>query len=123
VRPILHELNEFGQYLSKLAERAEISIHRAAIEAGFKSPSTLFYAIRKSERRGRPTTLTAEVLVKLAEAVKADRDESFRLVVLGLSQQLAPQLRDYLAYLEREVASLRKELGKKPSRARFTIDP
>lgn len=122
MRPLLHELNDFGQHLSTLAERAGVSLHKAAVDAGFKSPSTLFYAIRKNDRRGRPTTLKPEALLKLARAVKADPDETTRLVILGLSQQLAPLLREYLAHLEREVAKLRKEQGKKPPKIRFTIE-
>lgn len=123
MRPLLYELNEFGLYLSSLAERAGKSLHKVATDAGLKSPPMLFYAIRKDGRRRRATTLRTETLVQLARAVKADADETNRLVILGLSQQLAPELRDYLTHLEREVGKLRKELGKKPPRIRFTVDP
>lgn len=121
MRPLLHELNDFGTYLVKLAQKSDKSIHKVAIEAGITSPPRLFYAIQRDHRRRRPTTLPAATLLKLAKAVNATQDETNRLVILGLSQQLAPELKAYLTYLEKEVAKLREETGTPAPRYSFRL--
>ncbi len=121
MRPFLHELNDFGKYLVELADQAGKSVHKVATDAGLKSPPQLFYAIQRDHRRRRPTTLTTATLLKLAKAVNASHEQTNRLVILGLSQQLVPELRSYLSHLEEELEKLRKEF-KRPA-PRFSFRP
>lgn len=119
MRPFLHELNDFGTYLVDLAKQAGKSVHKVATDAGITSPTRLFYAIQQDHRRRRPTTLPTTTLLKLAKAVNATQEQTNRLVILGLSQQLAPELRAYLTFLEKEVTTLRGKLGSPAPRYSF----
>ena len=115
-RPFVHHrpLSPFGRYVVALCEAASKSpSHLLAV---FGSKMRMSYALRSRVvgERSRASLLSYEELCALAHALRANRAQSHRLILLGLLEHAPERLRSYVIKLTKQNGELGEALGRPP---------
>lgn len=106
-------LSRFGEYLTELCERSGITLFEAGLRIGIRSRSRMGYVTRQIGQP-RAAALPVSDVRRLARVLGCDPREEERLVLLGALEQAPPELRNYLAQVERELARAWREKGHPP---------
>lgn len=104
-------LSEFGRFFLNLCEAAEVSPYAVALQSGIRTRSRVVYALRERHVGDRTTVFSIAELLSLAANIPATDDQRNHLVVLGVKEHATPDLRQYIAILEKDSRTLRKRLN------------
>lgn len=113
-----HQFTEFGEYLVALADSKKIKV--ASLESVVGNKFRLYKALRGSTKTRSAPLLSYAELSRMAEKLDANRQETRRLILLGLLQHVPDELRSCLVRAVTQSIAQAKRLGSRPPELDFS---